>query len=178
MNAKQALSIIEAGRTEDLLRIRLHELVGTELKRWDGKRLTKRFVTNLEKANPDMVFWLDRQAHMWHIKIWGTLTEGTPSVKSGNALQFFIGYNSPTRFGDNDLDPYRFETWEDRDVANGSAARKRIDKRCALIYLQAPQRIAHAVNEYLGAKETLGKALGDSIENPEYYEFQKAAGLD
>jgi hypothetical protein len=178
MNAKDALAIIEAGRTEDLLRIQLHDLIGAQLKRWDGKRLTARFITNLEKQNPDMVFWLDRQAHMWHVKVWGVLTEGAPSVKSGDALQFFIGYNSQTRFGDNDLNPYRFETFEDRDVANGSAARTRIDKRNDLIYRQAPQRIAHAINEYLSARETLKRALGDSIENPEYYAFEKAAGLD
>ncbi len=169
MTEQEIKDLIEKGWKEDELRMHLHKLVGSELTRWDGKKLTKRFVTNLEKKHPEYTFYLDRNYGMWHVDVWGKALPG--HERSDQRLQVFVAYDS-------NLAKFDFSLFDENDAPNYRGVIERQRKRGEFLDRKGPKLVARHIEKFQHAKAMLEEHLGDSFDNPEFYDIKKAAGLD
>jgi hypothetical protein len=168
MTEQEIKDLVEKGWQEDELRMKLHKLVGSELRRWDGKKLTApRFVTNLEKKHPDLTFCLDRNYGMWHLDVWGLAIGLTHSER----LQVFICYDSNRA-------EFNFSLFDENDAPNYRGVIERQRKRGEFLDRNGPKLVARHIEKFKREKALLDEHLGASFNNPEYYDIKKAAGLD
>jgi len=135
-----------------------HNLVAIELAKFEGKKLTKRLVTNLEKALPGATIYWEHNAGMININI-----SGVPEFMSYNdRLRLFLGY-------DKDLPSYSVERFEYADYCHGGESRDRVIKTCELLDSTLPEKIDQAIQNLGGAFEDLRALAGNSFSNPAYY---------
>lgn len=167
MTEQEIKDLVEKGWQEDELRMKLHKLVGAELKRWNGKKLTARFATNLEKKHPDLTFYLDRNYGMWHLDVWGLAIGRTHSER----LQVFICYDS-------NLAEYDHAQFDEKDAPNYGGVIERQRKRSEFLDRKGPKLVARHIEKFKREKALLDEHLGGAFDNPEYYDIKKAAGLD
>ena len=96
------------------------------LKAFDGKPITKRLATAVQKALPERTVHYSTIGSMVHLEIWGAGTEHK------NRSSFLLGYTDTSRFGPaSTLNAHNYEI--EHNARYYSAARERNAKRRALM---------------------------------------------
>lgn len=167
MTEQEIKDLVEKGWQEDELRMQLHKLVGSELTRWNGKKLTARFVTNLKKKHPELTFYLNKNYGMWRVDIWGLVIGRMHSER----LQVFVAY-------DKALAKFDFSEFDEGDAPNYRGVIERQRKRGEFLDRKGPKLVARHIEKFQREKALLEEHLGDSSDNPEYWKIKNAAGLD
>lgn len=138
---------------------RLHEIVRNVLVAFQGKQITKRIQTAVQKSQPGWVVYLDTQYGMYTLRIWG----GDTNRNSDNRFSVLLGYDS---------DPvFNIDNFERHNACSGSAALARNVGRVALL-ADRPRlfRLVYSVNQVLAAQLALQGQLADlgNVENPHF----------
>lgn len=142
---------------------RLHEIVRNVLVKFQGKQISKRIETAVQKAQPGWVVYLSNQYGMQQLYVWG----GDTGRNSDTRVSFLLGYNSDPIF---DIDKF-----ENYCACSGSAALARNVGRVALLS-DRPRllQLAQTVNQVLAAKEELNIQLADlgSEDHPPFEKWE------
>lgn len=128
------------------------------LKPFDGKTISKRMASAVQKALPEYTIYYKSDYGMFHINVWGN------GISYNEMLSFLIGYETNTTFN--------FETFRDR-FANCylGAAKERNNKR--KLWLSSEYSIQGAVdriNEINRLKKELDNLLSDC---PDSFQIEK-----
>lgn len=144
-------------------------------KPFEGKPITKRLATALEKAMPNHTIYYEKEFGMFHIRIWGN------GIEYKDRLSFLIGYDS---------NPYYTEgKYETGNASNcgtgfrahsccyGEAAKDRIKQAKAFLNNgPAMEKLYSTIRDYIAAKTALDKI--DYASTPCYYSIMRAVGID
>ena len=135
--------------------------------RYEGKQITKRMATAIEKEHPDWTVYYKPDYGMYQINIWG----GDSGRDYNHYWQFFLGYESQGGI-------FTLEHFKDTNAGYGSAAEKRnIERRRMLAH---PEELEEMARTFVAWKEAEGKwksAMRDSYYNPSFYSVQRVLGL-
>jgi hypothetical protein len=121
---------------------------------FDGKPITKRIATAVEKALPEYTVYYERQYGMFHVIIWGN------GIEYGDRLSLLLGYESAPTFhiGEPDKQHSGFEYYS---CCYGSAEKERIDQTQKLLVDDRKlQRVADVVDNLISARAAWNKLYG------------------
>lgn len=135
------------------LGIEYHNTILEVLKKYNGKKPTKRIANDLAVKLPnDRVFFKPETYGQNYIEIW-------INGDYNNRERHFLGYNHSSRFGDgNIVDIEKFES--DYDIAYGKAAIERNKSRMALLEdTKKLQQIADCIDNLNSAIKTFNDTV-------------------
>jgi hypothetical protein len=146
--------------------IMYHNVILEVLKKYNGKKPTKRIANDLQVKLPnDRVFFKPETFGQNYIEIW-------INGKYENRQSHFLGYNNRTRFGDGNI--VDFEQFDNEyDSAYGKYAIKRNENRQALLNNPVKlQQIADSIDNLNSAINQYNDVLkyGD---NEDYFRIEK-----
>jgi hypothetical protein len=150
----QVKALIQAQIDRENQSIYLHNEIVKVLKNFEGKAISKRIATALQKIHPDWTVFYDTNYGMFHLSIWG----GDTGLKYDSRYSALIGYESEPEVSIGESKYSRgFEYF---DCCNGSAAIERNIARQATI--DNPVRIedmVKALNDYSESLANLEKTI-------------------
>lgn len=139
-----------------------HLLFRDALAKWEGKKINKRLLTDLQKAMPSAVFIWDEIASMLYIKVYGTVEY--PTYKEHHSV--FIGYTS--RWDDRIEETtqcFRISKYDEINPSVWSASIERVANIEKLLVSDYPERHEEAIDAYA---EDTKKFLSVVGEYPRY----------
>ncbi len=168
ISASYLRKLIEDGIKREAEDIAVHKAVRTILDRHEGKQITKRIASDLEKAYPEWKVYYDVSYGMFHLNVRTPeriKEAGESDGKLSDYVRIFIGYNTS---------PFvSVASFEEHDASNGYAAERRNQERQALAdNLPRLTEIANVINTYNELVPRIEKIL-DHPGNPEYFTFRK-----
>lgn len=143
----------------------LFEIMVETFKSFEGKPITKRLATALQKKLPDHTIYYEHLYGMYHIRIWGN---GTPYDQRAG---FLLGYDNASAYREG-KDHEQHSGFRDYSACYGWAAKDRNQQRETL--LADKKRIAHlakVISDYLSAKKALDEI--DNFTTPSWYSILK-----
>jgi hypothetical protein len=165
---EQIIDFIKSQITAEQQGIFLHNEIAKALKPFEGKQVSKRIATALQKMHPGWTVFYDTDYGMFHLCIWG----GDTDIKYDQRFRALIGYESePIVSIGKTSDSRGFEYF---DCCHGSAAIERNSLRHAIIDNPAKvQSIVDAINNYGDALATLENTI--TYPNPDEYSLVRLA---
>jgi hypothetical protein len=134
--------------------IYFHNEIIKAMRPFEGKPMSKRIATALQKLHPEWTIYYGNEYGQFHLSIWG----GDTGLRYDNRFSALIGYDSePIVSIDRSKDSRGFE---DCDCCHGSAGIERNAKRQATI--DNPEQITaitNAINDYSDALEKLENTI-------------------
>ena len=142
--------------------IQIHHAIAEVLKQYDGKPISKRIATALQKNHPEWVIYFNDNFGMFHLDVWGKATGSF--LDCGSKFSALIGYESDKTVKANMFDK-RPDGSCGFDGCHGYAAIDRFNKRRALLADNtALDRMAEAVYNIGYAQQYLDSFDCDSAE--------------
>lgn len=142
-----------------------HNLIKEILTPMDGKAVSKRIATAIQKKLPNASIYWDTQHGMYRIWVWGGETE----LKYDDRMFFLIAYPKHPY-----VDAEKFEKF---DGYHGRGAEERLRKLKSLLDGNWTEQVCQKIQEYIQAKNNLDAILEDGFVNPAYYDISRNAGL-
>lgn len=158
---------IEATIARELVYQKYHKMFRDVLAKWEGKKITKRLLTDLQKAIPDARFIWDEIASMLYIKVYNT--PEFPSYENNHRV--FIGYTS--RYDhriEGTTQYFQVQKYDEINPSVDSASRDRVVTYEKLLASDYPERHQEAIEKFHKATLEMLEVLGDypSSEDREY----------
>jgi hypothetical protein len=154
VTAQQIREYLQSQIDQENKGLYLHNEIVKALKPFEGKPISKRIATALQKLHPDWTVFYDTNYGMFHLVIWG----GDTGLICGNSFRALIGYERECIVSvDKSKDSRGFEEF---DCCHGSAAIERNALRQST--LDSPDKIAditQAINDYSDALANLEKMI-------------------
>lgn len=152
---------IQAKIDDEARDVYIHTEIVRVLEKMEGKLISQRIATALNKLHPDWTVHFEPSHSMFHLKIWG----GDTGKTFDNRVSVLLGYRSEPTIRVNEASDSRgFEYF---DCCNGSAAIERNKKRLALIEdpdkLKALLKAINAYNQALASIEALTDNIPDEF---------------
>lgn len=149
--------IIQDNINRESEEIMVHEAVRGLLSRHEGKKISKRIATDLEKTHPDWKIYYDTAFGMYHLNVY--IPNRTESVR------IFVAYDSNPIIS--------VKSFEEHDARNGYAALARNILRQSLLYDTSKlEEITNIINEYNEFVPIVEKLVCDNT-NPDNYYFRR-----
>jgi hypothetical protein len=178
---KQYLSIIKEALSDDYQRdaksLALLDTLAAALKPFDGKPVSKRLATAVQKAMPEAQVYYRHEYGMFHISIWGTV-QGE-KVEFEKRREFLLGHERDGKapvFTLGSLDASENGTFYGYNTWAGSGAVRRMDQ---IRNQFANERQLEALASALEAKEKADATIKAIFEYPfeGKYSIEKATGV-
>ena len=162
--ATQIRKVLEHDRADEAVTIRFHEIISAYAKAHEGQKPSRRVVTAIQKALGDDAenysIWWENTCGMYHVVVWPKADR-----RDDNKWSFLVGYESDTLGAD---------TFEERDICHGRAARERNRERIRLAASRWPEETGHACEELDTASRTAHRMLADC---PSQYAIKAELGV-
>lgn len=157
---------IERDIARDSENVAMYEELAGILAPFDGKKISKRLASAIEKAHPDWtVYYKDNYQYILYI--WG----GNSGRQWDDRWQFF------TDCWKNGNRVFTLAGFEENSIAYYRAAIERNDKRQMLLNDDDRlTRLAQAHLDLTDAKARFESAMGNSLENPSKYSIERILG--
>ena len=166
---KKVIETIRKDQRRESEGIAIFDLMVETFKPFEGKQITKRLATALQKVLPDDTIYFERQYGMYHIRIWGN---GTPYDQRRS---FLLGYDTKPVYHEGEYHK-KHSGFRDFSCCYGYAAIERNQQRETLLAdEQRLQKIAKVINDYQAAKKALEGI--DNFTTPSWYSILKEFGL-
>lgn len=151
---------ISAAINSEIESQRIHNIVREVVAKFNGKPVSKRIETALQKAQPGWVVHYSTQYGMFQLYVWG----GDTRRHSDNRICFLIAYNSTPVISVDDFDRHNAST--------GSAAKSRnVGRDLLLSDTKRLGDVVRATNAVAEAKRALAGVLSE-LKDKEINQFE------
>lgn len=153
----------------------IFDIMVETFKPFEGKPISKRLATALQKAMPEHTIHYEKEFGMYHIKIWGC------GIHYNDRMSFLIGYETSPYYSEGSYDSTSASNcgtgFQSHSCCYGAAAKERIKQAKAFLRnTTALSILSDTINHYTAAKAALDKI--DYASTPCYYSIMRAVGID
>ncbi len=156
---------IENDIRHDAAAIKIHTEIARILKKFDGKKITRRMQTAVQKAQPGWTVYYNNDYGSFHIEVWGG---DTGRASYADRMSVHLAYSSTGG-------TFSIEKFEEYDTCHGRAAIERNKNRIRV--LLNTRAIAEAYMAFTKAHAVLKEALGNTLDNASWYSIRDTLGL-